>query len=128
LHKPRVDQTDSLKVGDINDKYRNKTTRSTNPLDPVYLYRADAEFDEAIEIGHIAGSQSRSRTKEMPPTNLKTSDIFGAQASTIRHTSIKNNSGEARQMNKTQDIYGAQSSTLKKSFTSNRKTDPLEPN
>jgi len=63
----------------------------------------------------------------MTPTNLKTQDIEGAQASTIRHTSIKNNSGEARQMNKTQDIYGAQSSTLKKSFISNRKTDPLSP-
>jgi len=37
LHKPRVDQIDSLKVYDINDKFRNKTTRSTNPLDPTYI-------------------------------------------------------------------------------------------
>jgi len=41
-HKARYDQTDSLKVEDINDKNRNKSTRSTNPLEPVYTYKADA--------------------------------------------------------------------------------------
>jgi len=89
-HKPRYDQTDSLKVEDINDKNRKKTTRSTNPLEPVYIYKADAAYEEAIEIGNIAGSKPKARTHQLTTiNNLNTQDIYGAQASTVHQTGLK---------------------------------------
>jgi hypothetical protein len=126
-HKPREDQADSLKVDDINDKYRNKSKRTTNPLEPVYTYKADPEYDDPIEIGYIYGSRPKERTHKLSNNNnLNTKDILGAQADSTRVYNLNKNTN-ARPMNRTHDIQGAQSNTLKKSFQGDRKTDPLDP-
>ena len=123
-------QMNPLEVKDINEYRIFKTSRITNPLDPIY-HVCDEEHHD-MGVGFIEGSVSRVRHPEVVQKeqsfSLKTKDIIGCKTSTTGNQYIRErHHNTVRKINKTKDIPGAQISTLKKGIQTKRHLNPLNP-
>ena len=108
-----------------------KTSRHTNPLQPVYIARD--EDNNKIALGAVRGSKPQvlppARTdKNFLNTSLTTTDIHGCRIGTKGLGNFHTRERRAyRVTNEKNDIIGAQTDSLKKGITSTRATHPLDP-
>ena len=101
-----------------------KTGRMTNPLEPVY--RLGYVTGEKVTVGPIDGTKpvTFSKYKYDDPFNLKVNDILGSNPGSKNYI---NKFNSKNLMYTSTDIFGAQASTLKKGIVTNRHLNPLVP-
>ena len=124
----RTSQFDAINYRDVTHA-DFKTKRSTSPLNPSYVVRNDQGNIE--EIGAIEGNKPLGipeRKRGPVSTSLITNDIEGAQTSTkglgvFAHHQRK----DYTNTNKIDDIAGSTVGSLKKGPTTNRISNPLNP-
>lgn len=97
-------------------KYKDKTTRSTNSLDPIYKING--------EIIDVQFKPTPSRAFIPESSLLQTKDIEGAYPGWIPHQITRT---EFKNTNVIHDIKGAQADTIKHGITTNRIINPLSP-
>ena len=129
--KPAPKRSTSFSSLDYSDVTKNRFTskRTTNPLNPYYFHKT--EEGQIEEIGDIEGSKPKNvpeRVRGPNSMNLAINDIDGTKAGSKGIRAFKYYTRrEFRETNKTEDIDGAQVNTLLKAPTSNRVTNPLNP-
>jgi len=136
-HSPRR-QVPGYDAYDYNDitKAQFISTRTTNPLNPVYQGR-DSD-GKLVNIGEVEGSKPKPipNVKKdpniQPSSSLFTQDINGAQAGSKYRLGAFGGEGLQRstfgRTNNLEDIDGAFSGSLKKSPPTKRNVNPLNPN
>lgn len=106
-----------------------KSKRSTNPLSPSYVIRNDLGKTE--EIGPIEGNSPMGipeRKKGPVSTSLDTQDIEGAKTSTKGLGVFAHHQRTGfNKTNRIDDIAGSTVGSLKKGPTTNRVSNPLNP-
>lgn len=136
--KPYLRKTehDSFSYADV---YRNMwaTSRSVNPLDPVYQLRDNGEGFRAAggavngSYGAIKGSKPPGLPKEKvePGRYLNTQDIHGCQANTKKTGCVKGGyvRSSVRNPNDISDMAGCQAGTLKRHIQTKRCGNPMFP-
>ena len=124
----RQTEYDSFAYADIT-KTKFTTTRSVNPLKPNYTMRDDT--GALITIGDIAGSSPKKQPERKVGTffdGLQTGDIAGAKSSSKGRGAFHSiERKHFRDTNNIQDIPGAKVNTLKKGVSTQRFTNPLNP-
>lgn len=113
---------------DINAKEKDLSTRSVNPLDPVYVIRD--EDGNLTTTGEIQGSKPKAWVKMDKSTherNLKCEDIEGAAPNEFGIGNIQRARATPKNPSDISDIVGTQANSRKKNFETTRTTNPLDP-